>query len=64
MTDPASEPPATLDEIESDLDGVARALARLEAGDYDRCEICGGPIEAEGLEAEPTGRRCTQHAEP
>src|SRR5512138_3163556 len=28
---------------------VERALARLESGDYGRCEMCSGPIPAERL---------------
>jgi DnaK suppressor protein len=38
-----------------ELDGVA---ARVAAGTRERCEVCGGPIGAERLEARPTARRC------
>ena len=34
------------------------ALARLEGGSYGTCEVCGGPIAAERLDALPTVRTC------
>ncbi len=40
------------------LDEVAAALARIEAGDYGRCESCGQPVAPERLEARPTARTC------
>ncbi|WBQ06978.1 TraR/DksA family transcriptional regulator [Kribbella sp. CA-293567] len=38
-----------------DLDG---ALARLDAGDYGRCETCGNAIAAGRLVARPSARTC------
>jgi DnaK suppressor protein len=38
------------------------ALARLDAGDYGTCEICGANIEDERLETIPWTRRDAQHA--
>ena len=35
-----------------------RALARLEAGSYGTCEVCGGAVASERLEALPTVRTC------
>ena len=33
-----------LDAVEADLDDVEQALARLEAGTYETCEVCSGAI--------------------
>jgi RNA polymerase-binding transcription factor DksA len=38
------------------------ALAAIAAGDYGRCEVCGGDIGEARLEAMPATRRCIQHA--
>ncbi|MEU3464036.1 TraR/DksA C4-type zinc finger protein [Streptomyces sp. NPDC006733] len=43
----------------ADLD---RALARLEQGDYGRCETCGAPIPAERLEVRPAASTCVNCA--
>jgi DnaK suppressor protein len=40
------------------LDDVALALARLDAGTYDVCARCSGPIGAERLQARPVARTC------
>jgi len=40
------------------LEAVDRALARLEAGTYDVCEVCGEPIPAARLEARPAATTC------
>ncbi|MEO9323224.1 TraR/DksA C4-type zinc finger protein [Nocardioides sp. C4-1] len=37
---------------------VDEALARLEAGRYGRCEVCGGVVPAERLAVRPTARTC------
>ena len=41
-----------------ELDEIAAALARLDAGRFGRCETCGEPIPLARLEARPTARRC------
>lgn len=49
-------------EATADVEAAAGAVARLEAGDYGRCEQCGGAIGVERLEALPdttTCRDCT-----
>jgi DnaK suppressor protein len=50
------------------LDGARRrlaeldaALARVEAGTFGRCEVCGQPIPAERLEIRPFARTCVGH---
>jgi DnaK suppressor protein len=40
------------------LEDLDRALDRIDAGDYGRCERCGGPIAAERLLARPAARTC------
>ncbi len=37
---------------------INRALTKFESGDYGRCEICGGAIEANRLEARPQASVC------
>jgi RNA polymerase-binding transcription factor DksA len=37
---------------------IRRALARLDAGSYGTCAICGGEIAAKRLEALPTATEC------
>ncbi len=41
---------------------VDAALARLEAGTYGVCEVCGERIPDGRLEARPTARTCVEHA--
>jgi RNA polymerase-binding transcription factor DksA len=48
----------TVDRVDRLLDGVERALARLDDGTYGHCELCGGPIPDDRLAAEPTVERC------
>ena len=45
-----------------ELNQVKGALARLDAGKYGVCEICGEEIEAGRLEALPFATRCKTHA--
>ena len=40
------------------IDKVEHALARIDAGGFGRCEACGGPIEAERLDALPYATVC------
>jgi DnaK suppressor protein len=44
------------------LRDVERALAKLDEGDYGRCEECGAEIAQPRLEAMPATRYCIQHA--
>lgn len=45
-----------------ELNQVKSALARLDAGQYGICEVCGEEIEAGRLEALPFATRCMTHA--
>ncbi len=49
---------ALLDQARATLTQVEVALARARAGDYGRCDRCGGDIGAERLEARPSATRC------
>ena len=40
---------------------VDHALAQVEAGSYGRCDVCGDPIEADRLAADPLVRFCIDH---
>ncbi|MGH9071845.1 MAG: hypothetical protein ACRDX8_11925 [Acidimicrobiales bacterium] len=48
-------------EIEAELAGVERALARLEDGTYGTCEACGQVIAQPVLLSSPTASRCPNH---
>jgi DnaK suppressor protein len=41
---------------------VDAALARIDAGTYGFCAVCGEPIAPARLEARPTTDRCIRHA--
>lgn len=41
-----------------EIDEIDRALERMAAGRYGRCEVCDGAIGAERLEAVPTATLC------
>ncbi|MGH9116428.1 MAG: TraR/DksA C4-type zinc finger protein [Acidimicrobiales bacterium] len=50
-----------LEEVEAELDDIERALQRLDAGSYGRCEVCHQPIADERLEVKPATRFCVAH---
>src|SRR5687768_10986121 len=50
-----------LESLESSLNDVDQALARLDEGSYGRCEVCNKPIGDERLEARPMTRLCVEH---
>jgi DnaK suppressor protein len=49
---------ALLDAAERQLAELDAAVARLDAGEYGRCEACGQPIAAERLLVRPAATRC------
>jgi DnaK suppressor protein len=53
---------ALLDQAERQLAELDAAVARLDAEDYGRCEVCGEPIAAERLLARPAATRCIRCA--
>jgi RNA polymerase-binding transcription factor DksA len=48
--------------LRAELEEVERALHKLDAGTYGRCETCSEPISAARLEAKPAARYCIEHA--
>jgi DnaK suppressor protein len=48
----------TAEQLDSQLDVVNRAIAKVTEGSYGRCDDCGEPIEGPRLEALPTAIRC------
>jgi RNA polymerase-binding transcription factor DksA len=53
---------ALLDRAQRRLEALDRALARLDAGTYGRCERCGAAIAPERLEALPDATECVHCA--
>ena len=52
---------ATLAELETRYNNIARALKKIENDTYGVCEISGSSIEEERLEANPAARTCAAH---
>ena len=50
------------DALQSQLNQVDHALARLDDGSYGTCEVCGNAIGADRLEALPATSYCIEHA--
>ena len=47
--------------LREELDGVERALERLDAGSYGLCDSCGTPIDDAVLAETPQARSCSAH---
>jgi hypothetical protein len=47
--------------LREELDGVERALERLDAGTYGLCDSCGNPIDDAVLAEMPQARSCSAH---
>lgn len=50
-------------ELEARLVEIDSALARMEAGTYGKCRLCGMDIEPARLEANPAASTCIAHRE-
>lgn len=50
------------EETERRLADIDRALERIDQGTYATCEVCGGAISEERLDAVLMTRRCREHA--
>lgn len=50
-----------LNELEIRLNRVKRALEKIDAGTYGRCEVSGEPIPVERLEANPAALTTAEH---
>lgn len=53
---------ALLDRARARLAAIDVALRKLDAGSYEICDICGGPIGAERLAARPAALTCIRCA--
>ncbi len=40
---------------------IIAALAKLDAGTFGKCEVCGAPVEQDRLEANPAAKTCKAH---
>ena len=49
---------ALIEQAERRIAEIEAARARLDAGTYGRCEVCGEPIPDQRLEARPVARTC------
>lgn len=47
--------------LQARLNDVKDALKKIETGTYGKCEVCGDPIEADRLEANPAARTNKVH---
>ena len=61
LMDNYQENTAILTDLENRYNEVKDALARIDAGTYGTCRICGKEIEAERLDAEPAADTCKEH---
>lgn len=52
---------AILKQLETQLVDVKEALSKMEKGTYGTCEVDGGEIEEERLEANPAAQTCIEH---
>lgn len=52
---------AITEELEVRFNGIKDALERIEEGTYGMCRVCGEPIEADRLEANPSATTCKAH---
>jgi RNA polymerase-binding transcription factor DksA len=54
---------AMIRRLQTHLEEIDAATARLAAGTFGICEVCGRPIGTERLVAKPTARTCVEDAE-
>jgi RNA polymerase-binding transcription factor DksA len=50
-----------INQLEPQLNEVIAALVRIEQDKYGVCSVCGGAIERERLEANPSAKTCVKH---
>jgi RNA polymerase-binding transcription factor DksA len=55
---PDDERTRLLTTMETELADVELALARLDAGTYEQCEVCEGAIDEATRATNAAGRRC------
>jgi DnaK suppressor protein len=49
-------------QLREQIDEIEHALAKIDAGTYGTCEVCGNAIAEPRLEAMPATRYCIEHA--
>lgn len=49
--------------LEPRYNAIVSALARIDAGTFGKCEVCGKEIEAERLTVNPAAQTCIEHRE-
>lgn len=54
---------ALLERAQAQLQQVREALARLDAGEYGKCQKCGEPIDDERMELLPLATHCIRCAQ-
>ncbi|HVS79424.1 MAG TPA: TraR/DksA C4-type zinc finger protein [Candidatus Paceibacterota bacterium] len=59
--DQYEENTAILKQLEARYNSVKDALARIDAGTYGTCKVCGKDIESERLAANPSATTCEEH---
>ncbi len=50
-----------LNQLETQLNNVKKALEKINDGTYGKCEVCGEMIEEDRLEANPSATTCKAH---
>lgn len=60
-TEDFDERRATLAVLETRYNNIRRALAKIEAGTFGKCEACGAEIEEDRLDANPAARTDKAH---
>ena len=53
---------AVTTQVHDHIREIDAALARVDAGTYGYCEICGRQIDLARMDARPTARACVPHA--
>jgi DnaK suppressor protein len=47
--------------LQARLTDIKEAIAKIDAGSYGVCEVCGKAIESDRLEANPAAPTCKEH---
>lgn len=62
-TEDWNERRAILSQLETRYNNIKRALQKIQEGTFGACEVCGGVIETDRLNANPAARTCKTHLE-
>ena len=49
---------STLSVLKNRLNDIKKALSKIDEGTYGNCEVCGGKIEEERLDVNPSAKTC------